>query len=166
MDINGEGLERVAGELRTNTTGGVAVAGLVNVAGVLQDVMRLLKMPMDMQRQVWEVNYFGAERCIQAFAPLMIDGVLYATAGLPRNVVAIDAVTGETLWMWRAAEDPARFENAPFALVQNGQRVFQRIPAVLRLFFLDEAAFLRVGIIDKPILPFAAFAFLTDGRIE
>jgi NAD(P)-dependent dehydrogenase (short-subunit alcohol dehydrogenase family) len=67
-------LARVAGELRANATGGVAVAGLVNVAGVLQDVMRLLKMPMDMQRQVWEVNYFGAERCIQAFAPLMIDG--------------------------------------------------------------------------------------------
>ncbi len=37
--------------------------------------------------------------------PLMIDGVLYTTAGLPRNVVAIDGKTGETLWMWRAAED-------------------------------------------------------------
>jgi len=45
--------------------------------------------------------------------PLMVDGVLYTTAGLPRNVVAIDGRTGETLWMWRAAEDPARFENAP-----------------------------------------------------
>ncbi|MFM2209930.1 MAG: hypothetical protein RIQ96_1573 [Pseudomonadota bacterium] len=75
LDVtSADDLARVAGELRTNTTGGVAVAGLVNVAGVLQDVMRLLKMPMDMQRQVWEVNYFGAERCIQAFAPLMIDG--------------------------------------------------------------------------------------------
>ncbi len=45
--------------------------------------------------------------------PLMIDGILYVTAGLPRNVVAIDAKTGETLWMWRAGEDPARLENAP-----------------------------------------------------
>ncbi len=45
--------------------------------------------------------------------PLMVDGVLYATAGLTRNVVAIDGRTGETLWMWRAAEDPTRFENAP-----------------------------------------------------
>ena len=75
LDVtSADDLARVAGELRANATGGVAVAGLVNVAGVLQDVMRLLKMPMDMQRQVWEVNYFGAERCIQAFAPLMIDG--------------------------------------------------------------------------------------------
>ncbi len=45
--------------------------------------------------------------------PLMVDGVLYTTAGLTRNVVAIDAVTGETLWMWRAGESLARFENAP-----------------------------------------------------
>jgi NAD(P)-dependent dehydrogenase (short-subunit alcohol dehydrogenase family) len=75
LDVtSADDLARVAGELRANATGGVAVAGLVNVAGVLQDVMRLLKMPMGMQRQVWEVNYFGAERCIQAFAPLMIDG--------------------------------------------------------------------------------------------
>lgn len=45
--------------------------------------------------------------------PLMVDGVLYATAGLTRNVVALDAATGETLWMWRPEEPPARFENAP-----------------------------------------------------
>ena len=36
--------------------------------------------------------------------PLMIDGVLYATAGSRRNVVAIDAATGEHLWMYRLDE--------------------------------------------------------------
>ncbi|HEV7689640.1 MAG TPA: PQQ-binding-like beta-propeller repeat protein, partial [Hyphomonadaceae bacterium] len=45
--------------------------------------------------------------------PLMVDGILYATAGNARNVVALDAATGETLWMWRPQEDPARLENAP-----------------------------------------------------
>lgn len=45
--------------------------------------------------------------------PLMIDGVLYATAGMTRNVVAIDAVTGETLWMWRQTEGRDRYDNAP-----------------------------------------------------
>ncbi len=45
--------------------------------------------------------------------PLMVDGILYATAGLTRNVVALDAGTGETLWMWRPEEPAARFENAP-----------------------------------------------------
>ncbi len=36
--------------------------------------------------------------------PLMIDGVLYATAGARRVAVAIDALTGETLWMYRLDE--------------------------------------------------------------
>ena len=36
--------------------------------------------------------------------PLMVDGVLYATAGYRRAVVAIDAGTGETLWSYRLDE--------------------------------------------------------------
>jgi quinoprotein glucose dehydrogenase len=36
--------------------------------------------------------------------PLMINGVLYATAGASRDAVAIDARTGELLWMYRLAE--------------------------------------------------------------
>ncbi len=44
--------------------------------------------------------------------PLMIDGVLYATAGATRNVVAIDAGSGETLWIWRPSEGD-RFRTAP-----------------------------------------------------
>jgi len=44
--------------------------------------------------------------------PIMADGVLYATAGSRRTVVAIDAATGETLWMHRIDEG-ARGDNAP-----------------------------------------------------
>jgi quinoprotein glucose dehydrogenase len=44
--------------------------------------------------------------------PLMANGVLYATAGIRRAVVAIDAKSGETLWMYRIDEG-ARGENAP-----------------------------------------------------
>ena len=36
--------------------------------------------------------------------PLMIGGVLYATAGEHRNAVAINAATGELLWMHRLEE--------------------------------------------------------------
>jgi quinoprotein glucose dehydrogenase len=36
--------------------------------------------------------------------PLMVNGVLYATAGADRNAVAIDAATGQLLWMHRLAE--------------------------------------------------------------
>jgi len=45
--------------------------------------------------------------------PLMIGGVLYTTAGMTRNVVALDPETGETLWVWRPQEDPERFDRAP-----------------------------------------------------
>lgn len=40
--------------------------------------------------------------------PLMIDGVLYTTAGRRRDVVAIDPVTGETLWLYRLDEGSRR----------------------------------------------------------
>ncbi len=36
--------------------------------------------------------------------PIMAGGVLYATAGTRRDVVAIDAATGETLWVYRFDE--------------------------------------------------------------
>jgi len=40
--------------------------------------------------------------------PIMADGVLYATAGRRRDVVAIDPVTGENLWMFRYDEGARR----------------------------------------------------------
>jgi quinoprotein glucose dehydrogenase len=45
--------------------------------------------------------------------PLMIGGVLYTTVGSTRNVVAIDPVTGETLWIWRPNDGEERFARAP-----------------------------------------------------
>ena len=36
--------------------------------------------------------------------PLMVDGVLYSTAGSRRAVIALDAGTGELLWMHRLDE--------------------------------------------------------------
>ena len=36
--------------------------------------------------------------------PLMVNGVLYLTAGSRRNVVALNATTGELLWMYRIDE--------------------------------------------------------------
>ncbi len=44
--------------------------------------------------------------------PIMVNGVLYSTAGLSRHVVAIDAVTGETRWTFRY-EEGARGRRAP-----------------------------------------------------
>ncbi|HWK52993.1 MAG TPA: hypothetical protein VNR18_01385, partial [Hyphomicrobiales bacterium] len=44
--------------------------------------------------------------------PLMVDGVLYFTMDLRRYVVAVDAGTGETLWIYRP-EEGDRFATAP-----------------------------------------------------
>jgi quinoprotein glucose dehydrogenase len=44
--------------------------------------------------------------------PLVVNGVMYAQAGVRRAVVAIDPETGEQLWMWRMDEGK-RGEVAP-----------------------------------------------------
>jgi quinoprotein glucose dehydrogenase len=61
----------------------------------------------------WKGQNFGPapEFNLEA-TPLMIGGVLYTTIGTRRDVVAIDAATGETLWMWRY-EEGSRGQKAP-----------------------------------------------------
>ena len=44
--------------------------------------------------------------------PLMVGGTLYAAVGATRNVVALDAGSGQLLWMWRPQEGK-RFDDAP-----------------------------------------------------
>lgn len=61
-------VERCAGDLAER---GVAVAGLVNAAGILQDAVPLLQMDLDHQRKVWDVNYFGAFHCTKWFGAMM-----------------------------------------------------------------------------------------------
>jgi quinoprotein glucose dehydrogenase len=51
--------------------------------------------------------------------PLMVDGVLYSTGGTRRAVVALDAATGEMLWMHRLDEGQ-RGESAPRLLSGRG----------------------------------------------
>jgi quinoprotein glucose dehydrogenase len=62
----------------------------------------------------WKFDNFGtpAQTVTTETTPLMINGVLYFTAGQRRTVVAADAATGETLWTWRP-EEGARFDQAP-----------------------------------------------------
>ncbi len=44
--------------------------------------------------------------------PLEVDGVLYANIASTRNVVALDATSGQVLWLWRPQEGD-RFDEAP-----------------------------------------------------
>ena len=58
--------------------------------------------------------------------PLMIDGVIYSTAGSRRAVIAADAGTGELLWMHRldegerGAATPRRLSGRGLAYRENG----------------------------------------------
>jgi quinoprotein glucose dehydrogenase len=58
-------------------------------------------------------NYGPRPEARNEATPLMIDGVLYTTVGVTRNVVAIDPKSGETLWVWRPNDGEARFNAAP-----------------------------------------------------
>jgi quinoprotein glucose dehydrogenase len=51
--------------------------------------------------------------------PLMVDGVVYSTAGTRRAVVALNAATGELLWM-HSENEGKRGENAPRQLSGRG----------------------------------------------
>jgi len=61
----------------------------------------------------WRSDNYGAALWPNyQVTPLMAGGVLYATAGARRSVVAIDAASGETLWIYRLDEG-TRGEHAP-----------------------------------------------------
>lgn len=61
----------------------------------------------------WKAENFGPTPDYNwEVTPLMIGGVLYFTAGSRRAVVAVDAATGETLWMYRLDEGE-RGDRAP-----------------------------------------------------
>ncbi len=54
----------------------------------------------------WRSTNFGPRpQASSEVTPLMVDGVLYFTAGTNRVVVAADAATGETLWTYRLEEE-------------------------------------------------------------
>jgi quinoprotein glucose dehydrogenase len=62
----------------------------------------------------WRFDNFGTatETLNTETTPIMVNGVLYFTAGPRRSVVAVNAATGETLWAWRPNE-AERFDQAP-----------------------------------------------------
>ncbi len=45
-------------------------------------------------------------------APLMVNGKLYSTAGVTRDIISVDPANGQLLWLWRAQEGE-RFDKAP-----------------------------------------------------
>jgi quinoprotein glucose dehydrogenase len=55
----------------------------------------------------WKAQNFGKRPDFNwEVTPLMVGGILYFTAGTRRDAIAVDAATGETLWMYRLDEGP------------------------------------------------------------
>jgi len=75
----------------------------------------------------WQAQNFGGHAEFNWEAtPLMVGGRLYTTAGTRRDAVAIDAATGETLWMFRLdegtrGENVARRNNRGVAYWSDGR---------------------------------------------
>ena len=90
----------------------------------------------------WHAGNFGPNPELKSeTTPLMIDGVLYATAGVTRNVAAIDAATGETLWVWRPNEGE-RFLQAPRKMAGRGVAYWTDRGADERIFVVTPGFFL------------------------
>src|SRR5579872_6754984 len=83
--------------------------------------------------------------------PLMVNGVLYATGGTRRSVVALDPATGEVLWVHgehegaRAAAAPRQLSGRGLAYWTDGseERILYVTPAY-RLIALDARTGVRV----------------------
>ena len=81
----------------------------------------------------WKAQNFGPRADPNyEVTPLAVHGVLYFTAGMRRDTVAVDAATGETLWMYRLDEGErgthaVRFNNRGVAYwtdSQGDERIF------------------------------------------
>ena len=94
---------------------------------------------------IWRGNNFGPglEYTVRS-TPVFVDGVLYTVAGQRRQVVAIDAATGETLWTFREPET-MRYLRSPrtdfgkgvgYAEVDGGGVIYLTTPAYF-LWALD-----------------------------
>src|SRR5260370_14411115 len=62
--------------------------------------------------------------------------------------------------------DPARLEDAPLALVEHGERIGQRLAAVIELLARGERRLLVRGFVHQPVLPLAGIAVLADRGVE
>jgi len=98
-------VDALAGDLKAR---GVAVAGLVNAAGLLQDVTPFMAMDEAAHRRIWDVNYFGALACTRAFGAAIMAGgggaivnigstaSLGGVAGMPAYTAAKHGLLGLT----------------------------------------------------------------------
>jgi quinoprotein glucose dehydrogenase len=110
----------------------------------------------------WKAQNFGPRPDPNyEVTPLAVHGVLYITAGMRRDTVAVDATTGETLWMYRLDEGPrgdhaVRYNNRGVAYWtdnQGDERILTISPGYQLIELnaktgLPESSFGSNGIVD------------------
>jgi quinoprotein glucose dehydrogenase len=94
--------------------------------------------------------------------PLMVNGVLYFTAGSHRNAVAASAATGEMLWMHRL-EEGRRAEVSPRRLSGRGVAYWTDAKTDERIFYVT-SGYQLVGLDAKTGRPLSGFG--KDGVID
>ncbi|HVS23310.1 MAG TPA: pyrroloquinoline quinone-dependent dehydrogenase [Gammaproteobacteria bacterium] len=87
-------------------------------------------------------NYGPKPESRNEATPLMIGGVLYTTAGVTRNVTAIDPKSGETLWVWRPNDGEERYKAAPRKSSGRGLSYWTDHAGHERLFVVTPGFFL------------------------
>ncbi|MBI4464651.1 MAG: PQQ-binding-like beta-propeller repeat protein [Acidobacteria bacterium] len=103
----------------------------------------------------WKTDNFGpSPEFLYEATPLMVNGVLYTTAGYRRAVAAIDAATGETLWIYRMDEGE-RGLKAPRR--NSGRGVAYWTDGTEELIFLITPGFQLVALDAKRGIPRADF---------
>ncbi len=114
----------------------------------------------------WKAQNFGPRADPNyEVTPLMVHGVLYFTAGMRRDTVAVDAVTGETLWMYRfdegeRGEHAVSFNNRGVAYWTNNQPGGQSDERI----FTISLGYQLIALNAKTGLPAAGFG--NDGIVD
>ena len=65
----------------------------------------------------------------------------------------------QCLWF---IDEMARLEDAPFAIVEDGNGTDERFLPVVHFIMFDDDGFRRGALVDKVILPFAGVFFVAD----
>jgi quinoprotein glucose dehydrogenase len=110
----------------------------------------------------WKAQNFGKRPDFNwEVTPLMAGGVLYFTAGTRRDAIAVDAATGETIWMYRLEEGP-RGTNAA-RVVNRGLAYWTDNKGDERILLISPG-YQLIELNAKTGLPIASFG--QDGRID
>ncbi len=115
----------------------------------------------------WSARNFGPRPAPQMqVSPLIVNGVMYTAAGVNRDVVALDAATGQQLWHWRPTGELLRWFDIIERLARSSGRgvTYWTDGAGDERIFVVMNSFMLVALDAKTGRPVAGFG--TDGVVD